>query len=148
MWSDFFHGICSFRLFSKGSVRRNGAVCLRRPILFCLARKEWGEKRRWNDFYSASRLNSLAFSLSALIDKLNQPIETAADIRPYLLHIMPHGMLQQNAHAVPAEYLSGRSVKLHCRRRGCNHAYFESVHIFRSTLHGSSFTRDRQCNTC
>ena len=28
-------------------LRRNGAVCLRRPILFCLARKEWGEKRRW-----------------------------------------------------------------------------------------------------
>ena len=23
------------------------AGCLRRPILFCLARKEWGEKRRW-----------------------------------------------------------------------------------------------------
>ena len=22
-------------------------LCLRRPILFCLARKEWGEKRRW-----------------------------------------------------------------------------------------------------
>ena len=25
----------------------DGASCLRRPILFCLARKEWGEKRRW-----------------------------------------------------------------------------------------------------
>ena len=24
-----------------------GAGCLRWPILFCLARKEWGEKRRW-----------------------------------------------------------------------------------------------------
>ena len=56
MWSDFFHGICSFRLFSKGSVRRNGAVCLRRPILFCLARKEWGEKRRREREIALTRL--------------------------------------------------------------------------------------------
>ena len=65
MWSDFFHGICSFRLFSKGGVRRNGAVCLRRPILFCLARKEWGEKRRWGRGIALSRLKNLSFHFAS-----------------------------------------------------------------------------------
>ncbi len=37
-------------------LRRNGALCLRRPILFCLARKEWGEKRRWRRRIALTRL--------------------------------------------------------------------------------------------
>ena len=35
------------RLHRTVSLAVTPQLCLRRPILFCLARKEWGEKRRW-----------------------------------------------------------------------------------------------------
>ena len=41
-------------------LRRNGALCLRRPILFCLARKEWGEKRRWRYEIALTRRKSVS----------------------------------------------------------------------------------------
>ena len=38
----------SFPVFTgTASFAATPHLCLRRPILFCLARKEWGEKRRW-----------------------------------------------------------------------------------------------------
>ena len=44
-------GRCPHRPFSgfcqTSSIAATPQLCLRRPILFCLARKEWGEKRRW-----------------------------------------------------------------------------------------------------
>ena len=35
------------RIHRTASFAATPQLCLRRPILFCLARKEWGEKRRW-----------------------------------------------------------------------------------------------------
>ena len=115
---------------------------------FSVSPEKNGEKRGAGVRNSASRLNSLTFSLSALIGKQNQPIETAEEIRPELIHFTPHGALPQNVHAMPAEYLSGRNVILHRRRRTCDCTYFENVRFFRSTLHGTSFMRDEQCSTC
>ena len=35
------------RIHRTASLAVTPQLCLRRPILFCLARKEWGEKRHW-----------------------------------------------------------------------------------------------------
>ena len=121
---------------------------LRGHTFFWLVRKKYAKKRRWNDFYSASRRNSLTFGLSALIGKQNQPIETAEEIRPEPIHFTPHSTLSQNVCAAPAKYLSGRNAKLHCRRRTRNCTYFENVCSFRSTLHRTSFMRDAHSKPC
>ena len=61
-----------------------GASCLRRPILFCLARKEWGEKRRWTRNSAVAPEKSIRYILRFVVTPsvVRTPFGRAAEFLP------------------------------------------------------------------